>query len=313
MRILRQLLVIVIATTVLLVGIECVLMVLGVNPPSPVTELQLNVAGELLGEHDPYLFWRLRDVQPEYSNGARRIMVLTDSVSVMYEGRGYPELLQERLTQRYPEEQLEVFNGGVPGYTSFQGVRYFQSELVEYRPELIIICYGWNDHWASNNGLPDKKQLTTGGSLLAPLSFLHSVRLVSSLARKQQQRDYDKQGEVMRVALDDYRANLEKMIQLARARGIRMILMTAPYYRLNETVLARHQEYNRVVRDLADEYDLALYDPVVRFADRRELFIEPADDPVHYNWQGAAIIADALAPKVEALLDLAQVKKVRVE
>lgn len=308
LRILRQILGVTIATCVLLLGIECVLMVCGASPPSPVTELQLNVAGELLGEHDPYLFWRLKDVQPEYSDGARRIMVLTDSVSVMYEGRGYPDLLQTRLTQLYPEERLEVFNGGVPGYTSFQGLRYLQSELLDYRPELVVICYGWNDHWASNNGLPDKEQLTAGGSLLARLSFLRSVRLVTSLARQRQQQHYDKRGEVLRVGPVDYRRNLGQMIELCTNRGIRVVLMTAPYYRLNETVLQRHQHYNQTVRDLADQYGVVLYDPVALFVGRQELFIEPAEDPVHYNWQGATIVADALAQLLPPLLGLGKVK-----
>ena len=52
-----------------------------------------------------------------------------DSVSVMLEGKGYPELLGQLLERELPTRCAQVFNGGVPGYTTFQGRRYLEGEI----------------------------------------------------------------------------------------------------------------------------------------------------------------------------------------
>ncbi len=285
--------------------IELGLYLFKIDPASPFDTIQLKVSGELLGEYDKDLFWRLKDVRPEFHRDAKRIMCLTDSVSVMYEGAGYPELLQEYLAKGFPKKHVEVFNGGVPGYTSFQGLKYFKIELLKYNPDLIIVCYGWNDHWQSNNGLPDIKQKTTGLSFLAHLDFLRSVRFVYAKGLQSAQKKYDKtQGVGLRVDLAHYRQNVKAFVELCRANNIGLLLMTAPYYMLPNELRQLHGNYNDVVRDIAAKYQVPLLDLVEEFVGRAELFIEPENDPVHYNWEGSRIIANTIGKKIPELLSL---------
>jgi len=79
----------------------------------------MKVCGELIGQFDEKLFWRLKDVTPQFNCKPKqqclKIMCLTDSVSVMYHGKGYPEILQKMLSSRIPMENPIVFNGGYPG------------------------------------------------------------------------------------------------------------------------------------------------------------------------------------------------------
>lgn len=291
---------------VLSVGlIELILMACRINPDSPFDTIRLSVSGELLGQYDEHLFWRLKDVRPDFTPGAKKIMCLTDSVSVMYQGAGYPNLLADYLVKAFPGAGIEVFNGGVPGYTSFQGLKYFTQELLAYKPDLVVLCFGWNDHWQSNNGLPDKLQKSVGLSFLAKLDFLRSVRLIYAMILKKGQAQYRKtEGKTLRVDLADYRLNLQSFVDICRRDNIRLLLMTAPFYVLPEGLLQLHESYNDIVRDIARKDDLPLYDPISEFSGKRELFLLPEEDPVHYNWEGSKIIAQALAAKIPGLLGI---------
>ena len=56
----------------------------------------------------------------------------------------YPAGLEQNLNGRY-----EVINGGIPGYTSYQGRRFFESDLVRLKPDIVTLMFSWNDHWAA--------------------------------------------------------------------------------------------------------------------------------------------------------------------
>ncbi len=283
--------------------IELSLTALKINPESPFDVMRLNVTGELLGQYDEDLFWRMKDVKPEFSPGAKRIMCLTDSVSVMYEGAGYPDLLQKTLTEMWLAKNIEVFNAGVPGYSSYQGLKYFTRDLLNHNPDLVVLCYGWNDHWTSNNGSSDKDQKSTLFKLLVELDSLRIVRLVYSKTMKSVQTKYSKmEGGKLRVELDDYRHNLQSFVDICKKNDIKLIMMTAPYYKLPKGLLKLHEDYNNIVRDIAYKNNILCLDPIDQFLGKKKLFIDPENDSVHYNWEGSKIISKLIAEKVLELL-----------
>ena len=61
------------------------------------------------------------------------------------EERTYPAVLQRELTARLGEEQVITFNCGVPGYSSYQGLRMLQRYQPLLRPDFAVISYGWNE------------------------------------------------------------------------------------------------------------------------------------------------------------------------
>lgn len=111
--------------------------------------------------------------------------------------------------------------------------------------------------------------------------------------------------EASRIAVSEYRANLQAMIQKLKERKCTIVLMTpnpalAPTYppKRNATL----KPYVDVVRELAAAEDVPLVDIYRQFA---ELALEGADlnafftDAMHPNPRGQRLIADALTAKLQ--------------
>lgn len=83
--------------------------------------------------------------------GTYRILALGDSTTFGIgsgEDGTYPRLLQKELERRCVPalaEQIDVINGGVPGYTSTQILRRLQTEWLAYHPDLVLVMQGLND------------------------------------------------------------------------------------------------------------------------------------------------------------------------
>jgi len=268
----------------------------------------MKVCGELIGQFDEKLFWRRKGIKPKFNCKSKqqclKIMCLTDSVSVMHKGKGYPEILQKMLSSRIPMKNHIVFNGGVPGYTSYQGLRYFKTELLAYHPDIIIVCYGWNDHWQSGNGLPDKLQRTREKTSNI---FPRTIALINHLLLRIKQNNYSCVGpkESMRVSITDYEKNIREIIRIGQMARITIVLLTAPSLDGPQEWTATHQDYNRVVRKISKDKKLPIVDLVEEFHNREDLFIDPINDKCHYNWKGSEIIARKL---FETILNIIEPK-----
>lgn len=272
---------------------------------SPIEYFSLNICGSLVGEYDEHLFWRLKGVRPPFDGGTEqnmlKVICLTDSVSVMYDGKGYPEILEDILRQHIASSSPKVFNAGVPGYTSHQGLRYLRDELLIYKPHIVTVCYGWNDHWQAAAGKPDAAlKIPRNHFLRRALSRSKVFRCLYAQTMKRRQSRYSCVGPwyTMRVSLSDYKKNLEEIARLCRENNIMLILMTAPYLDCPQDWVPAHRAYNDVVRDIARENAITLVDPVEIFLERDDLFLDPSTDPVHYNWEGSRVIARGLAERI---------------
>jgi lysophospholipase L1-like esterase len=78
-----------------------------------------------------------------------RLRVLVLGGSVVYglgvdEGDDYPSVLEHSLA-RLGLEPVEVFNGGIPSFTSELGLELFRGRLPEVAPDLLLLSYGSND------------------------------------------------------------------------------------------------------------------------------------------------------------------------
>jgi lysophospholipase L1-like esterase len=116
----------------------------------------------------------------------------------------------------------------------------------------------------------------------------------------------DTQDDVLRVAPDDYRRNLEQLVACIREIGARPILMTAPRnHKLTaalvhnkqaasvEAAMALHDQYNAICRDVAREHEVLLLDLAKDFErdDLRQWFTR---DGIHFQDEGRIYIANAL-------------------
>lgn len=143
-----------------LLALEGVLRVLGwLPPPSHL-------------EPDPALRWIPRagwsgfgvTISPEgfrgpslRKPGPSRVACLGDSCTFgPAGGKPYPEILGALLGSEF-----EVVNAGVPGYSTFQGLRWYRSRVEPLKPSVVTVYYGWNDHWENTDGRPDRVQVDT--------------------------------------------------------------------------------------------------------------------------------------------------------
>ena len=85
----------------------------------------------------------------------------------------YVELVGSRIT-RDLERPVDVMNRGVPGYSSFQGLRLLDNEVLRLRPDVLTLYFGaWNDFTPAIGGDDTEKGRPSAAS--AWLGTLHQM------------------------------------------------------------------------------------------------------------------------------------------
>ena len=155
----------------------------------------------------------------------------------------YPEELQTLLRREYPQARFEVFNLGVLGYSSYQGLGLLRAQIAELAPDFVVIAFAMNDSNiagyrdkdvpASNqrqdstvtrlNRLLEKTEMykllrySIRISKYKPASLGDGLARVDRSARKPEEAiDYEKLEPWMRVSPVDYKNNILEMIKLVR-------------------------------------------------------------------------------------------------
>ncbi|MFH2054454.1 MAG: GDSL-type esterase/lipase family protein, partial [bacterium] len=170
------------------------------------------------------------------------------------EDQTYPTALGNELGGTYA-----TFNCGVPGYSSYQGYELLKRLELILKPEIVTLCYGWNDHWAAGFDIEDKAQempaqwLLDIQNLLSRSYLYRSVKyLLLSKAEKEKEYTYNRESPTYRVSVEDYRTNLIEMVRFCRQRQIEPLLITAPIGDANpneiEPYEIYHELYNQMVR-----------------------------------------------------------------
>ena len=78
-----------------------------------------------------------------------RVVCFGDSITGIYyhsgNRRAWPEMLKVALNRLYPKADVTVFNAGVSGNTSAQGLARMQKDVLDRKPHLTVIMFGMND------------------------------------------------------------------------------------------------------------------------------------------------------------------------
>lgn len=78
-----------------------------------------------------------------------RIVCFGDSVTGVYYHTGgrssYPELIAASLKARHPKTELTVFNAGISGHTTTNGLGRLQQHVLVHKPHLVTVKFGLND------------------------------------------------------------------------------------------------------------------------------------------------------------------------
>jgi lysophospholipase L1-like esterase len=92
--------------------------------------------------------FREREFPAGKSQDAVRIVTLGDSWTFganVDQDEAYPRKLESLLQARYPSRNVEVFNLGVLGYASYNGVRLLETRALELNPDIVIIAFAMNE------------------------------------------------------------------------------------------------------------------------------------------------------------------------
>jgi len=164
---------------------------------------------------------------PASLTGVKRIVFLGDSITAGGERPGgYVWLVRHYLNTIYPKAGITVINSGISGHKSTDMLARFDRDVIQKRPDLVFISVGVNDVW---HGFYDNHPAGDG-----PLG----------------------------IKVEDYQANVLKMVHLAQAQKARVFLMQATL--IGEDVTHAENKkaivYNEALRHVATETHSTLVD-----------------------------------------------------
>lgn len=271
-----------------------------------------------LFERDPYLFWKLRnmpgdDFHSVNSQGFRgqaislrkasntyRIFCLGDSctfgLGVKY-CEAYPFLLKGLLNKGSRGARYEVVNAGVPGYSSLQGLRCLERDILKYRPDLIIVFFGWNDISPAIS-YADKEQRMPNGVILSIDSFMrHSkvyqllddiIEYLSNKARSLSVPKTRNKAQIVRVSEEDFVKNLTRIYEIGRQNGFKVIFLNEP----SRDFIP--QSYGSSIKELCREKNICFLDLQDKFNSSGIAMGKLFNDVIHTTKTGNQLIAESI-------------------
>jgi len=259
---------------------------------------------------DPDLLWVTRDYTQRLRDAAAghpAVVFIGDSC---VEFSHYPGLTMERLATLAPSFRTGT-KLSVPGWSSEQGRTQLARDVLPLHPRVLIVEYGWNDHWDAL-GPPDAEMHPGRLEVWAAEHF----RVVQVYLKARDGIRAHRDAEPgRRVPLARYRENLLAIARSAMAEGIRVVLVTAPsnHVRGNEPAYLQarhlrqlsilvplHQSYVDATREAARATGAWLCD-AARAADdagdRRQAWFR--HDGIHFTADGdramAALVSECVA------------------
>ena len=272
------------------------------------------------------------DVEPR--PGVIRILAIGNSVTFSPAPRNYPRVLEERLRDMFPGEEIEVVVGAVPGYSSYEALDWYEELLHELEPDITTIYLGWNDMGQFHPyGLRYKNErLYQDRTLLGRLmeySYLMRVpyffggRIERSRPVDLTPMDADQRRELDAFKPTHFETNLESLIAQLRTAGSDVYLiglaglvtgtptdeelsrMHFPRNMNKKLALykAVYDKYAASLANVARRTDTPVINlgPLIRTPEQRLIFT----DTMHINPEGAelygAFLAAELRPAVAAI------------
>jgi lysophospholipase L1-like esterase len=222
--------------------------------------------------------------------------------------------------------RFEVINAGVPGYTSYQGLKYMEQQLPILKPDVVLATFGNNDGWRWDDKSDIEHARLNCGSLLKSLA--RQSRAVAVVARwwstrakstaRPSRTDWAKLASdnffspeadwEPRVNLDDFAGNLRAMAELCRRRQAQLVLVVWPDREQLVSATSLREPYQAVIREVAEEFELPVVDLVTSF--RQRSWESPdyylANDIIHVGRRGNRVAARGALQTVSRLVPVTE-------
>lgn len=272
----------------------------------------------------------LRKPEPEWvsdNDEAFTVLIVGDSCSFLGKAP-YPARLTELLQAQSKQRTIRIYNASCPGYSSAQGVLRLH-QFQDLRPDLVIVYFGWNDHWRSLNGCTDR-ELFERNQLIARtqsiLSNFHFYWMIYSLAASHSTQPakppVTANAEApVRVPLSDYSDNLKAIVEQAASWNGRALFLTAPtnferdkmpewatnffgqFYQMSPEQVAAiptlHHQYNQRVREVAQSSTHASVCDLESTLNGNATCFRT--DCIHLTEEGHRQVAELVAQRIKAM------------
>jgi len=232
----------------------------------------------------------------------------------------WPELLEARLRDRYPERNVRVFNFGTQNVTLPYSIVALALIGVQLHPDLVITYHGYNEFGAAtaDNYRIDHshffrdlqlgmRQLGYQRSIPRALLASYAITYLTGLADQWRgandlgyyvdlpvrfDESYDDEG-VRRALLRDFQ-HLRSIDALARGYGAVALFSTFQYFDGEDRF---HQLVNEALRETFAEYGLAYVDQdaLIPDSDRSLQY-----DPCHFTRAGDELMAENFFQEIVA-------------
>ena len=267
------------------------------------------------------LGWRGPETSLDKPEGVFRILILGGSTTyteaVAENDHTFPVQLQRLLREEYQQSTIEVINGGVPGYNSWESLVNLCFRGITMEPDLVIVHHGANDvhsrfvrpgayhsdnrgrrqawqwealSWAEENVTLYRIMMRLKkGTHVGLEPFVDSPDLIGPYS------DYEDPELAFEKLLDEhppihFRNNLRNISAICEEHGASMLLTTwawCPDFENDYAGLDFYQrgfrEMNAVVLALAKERGWPCYDFAARMSQEKALWA----DGRHVNAEGA--------------------------
>jgi len=269
-----------------------------------------------------------REITKEKKPGIIRVICYGDSCTADG-GPPYAGSLHQLLRDNPPtDDEWEAFNMGVYGYSTVQGLKYFKMVGREFKPDVVTLYFGWNDHWICGYR-PDSHNLAFemnrwSGAFLRRLQRKRFGQLLlrtvtpqeSSMSLNLKEGEYPKElEELYRVPPDEFVYTLKAFIREVRAEGAVPILLTPPRGpELTEHLVMNgqaksipqveeaHRQYVEMIREVAAETHCPLLDlaDIMSTDEYQQLFNR---DGIHLLQEGLWAVGDLIYEKIDEITD----------
>ncbi|MFH1402936.1 MAG: SGNH/GDSL hydrolase family protein, partial [Candidatus Altiarchaeota archaeon] len=208
------------------------------------------------------------------------------------------------------------------GWSSYQGYNQLKRDVIRVKPRVVVIEYGWNDHWIGF-GIEDKNVGKIKRMQSSIPEELRGYGLFQLITKAMVGYYVDNNSRPNRVSPDDFRENLVNMVRTARENDITPVLITAPtshvqgsepsylaarWLRSLDELVPLHREYASIVREVSASEDVVLCDILEDFEKLPREDVEEkyfSNDGIHLKPEGNKKISELLVKCFEenGLLD----------
>ena len=164
-----------------------------------------------------------------------RVLCVGDSVTFGYgilsPVQVYPGILEHLLRGRPGTAEADVVPMGVPAYSSFQGRLWLEEQIDTLDPDLVTILYGFND---ASPGRSDRLTLSRSWLRRSARALVYGSQALTHLLIGMRPLLEPNPGGPPpayhpRVTTNEYLDNIKAMVDLARGRGARVVVIAQVY------------------------------------------------------------------------------------